>query len=398
MSLIARSILSVAAAAGALFGLANAQAIARDGLTAEDAAIGLPLPAIFFNLNGDQAGEDGSQSAARVATAATAREMLLKSPLDAFALWKRAEEVETVSPEQAAKLATLSGQITRRHFPSAAWLLESSVASGSVEGVLAQYDVLLTIWPAIGQRLLPQLISVAAEEPVILDMLLQMSPRPWYPAFLKTAAAMDGERFITHLNRYARSQPAEGRITAYSSYLAQLVDAGNVDGARRYIVGVIEVPDELLSDLQPSAITTDSRWGKVAWTPTRSPNASALLDRDGKTVDIEIGPDSAATVLSRTTLFKPGSYRLITAVTTDPMEETPRLTWTLSCPAKDQPMRRVQVASGGIEAKSSSGQTVDLAIPAGCDVQNWAIKALAGPGQATKRVRLTEFRMAGLEG
>lgn len=391
-----RTLIAVGAIGGSAFAAAVANQVATQGLLAEQTAIGLPLPpelAGVATVNGA-----GMETAQLTDTSGTAQEKLLRSPLYPHALWERALELEPSNPSQANQLVSLAGKVTRRHFPSAVWLLEKHVAEGSVSGTLTQYDVLLSLVPALGQRLFGQLAVVGGEVPEVKDGLLSMTARPWFGGFLNTAAQNDGELYLPHMARYAQALPPEERVRVYGSYLSGMIAGGKIEAARRYALKDADVPDALVTALDPTPETTDNRWGRLAWTMANSPKATASLSEDGKAVDVLIQPDSSAQIMARTTLFPRGSYRLEYTTQLDRGTEAPVLVWELTCLGTGEPKTRTRVGMGTITTDPSRQRPVDLVIPERCQIQQWTVRALADAGQTPKSLRLDRFRLVASKG
>lgn len=386
--MIARAMVALLALVAAGYAVWRAPNIARAGLASEEAALGYPLPLAILGIPVNDLSKAGTAKGLEDKEASA---LLLASPLDANAIWKRGQEVEPKHPEQAIKLAALAGKMTRRHFPSTAWLLEEAAREGSVDGTLTQYDILLTLWPELGQRLYPQLAYVGGGDESVRNYLLRLYERPWYRGFLSSAAQTNGRQFLPHLSRFVQTLKPDDRPAAYGVYLTTMLAAGDVAAVRNYALREADVPDALVNQLQPGVDNTDSRWGRVAWRLTQTPNAVAELAADGKTVEIEVAADSAAPMMTRTTLFKPGTYRIDISLGVDPMAEAPRLSWTLLCERAGDPKSRQRVELGDLDTNRSTERLDEVVIPSGCDLQEWSVRAIAGEGQSSKRVRVLAF-------
>jgi hypothetical protein len=389
-----RTLIAIGAIGGGVFATTVASRVATQGQLAEQTAIGVPLPAeLAAGANGA-----GLAAAPLVDTAGNAQEKLLRSPLYPHAIWERAVALERSNPSQANQLVSLAAKVTRRHFPSAVWLLEKHVAEGSVSGTLTQYDVLLTLVPALGQRLFGQLAIVGGEVPEVKEGLLSMTARPWFGGFLNTAAKTNGELYLPHMARYAQTLPADERTRVYGSYLSGMLAGGAFEAVRRYALRAADVPDALVTALDPTPETTDIRWGRLSWTMASSPKATASLSDHGKAVDVLIQPDSSAQIMARTTLFPKGSYRLEYATELDRGTEAPVLVWELNCVMPSEPGARTRIGMGTITTDPSRQRTVDLVIPDRCPIQQWTVRALADAGQTPKSLRLDRFSLVAHKG
>jgi hypothetical protein len=298
-------------------------------------------------------------------------EQLRESAISANAIWARAVEIEARAPDRAATLVGLASRMTRRHFPSQAWLLEQAVERGSIRDVLAQYDVLITIWPNVTPKLVERLVLVARDEPEIAQALLAFSNRPWFGAFLKEAARQDGALFTPHLQRYVSELSADERIPVYAAYLSTLLSTGQSKTAVALALADRAIPDELVTSFPPSARTVDTRWGELAWRLAATPDATAMLSGDGRRVELTVTADVTAILLERTTVRAPGGYRLLMAFELEPMTASPLLALSIRCNGE-----KLAVVRETINPDRHASIDIPVVLPPGCQSQRWTIRAI----------------------
>ena len=376
--------IAMLASAAALVGVWRADHVAVEARRAEQATLGLPLlPEIAAAFGIDTAGE---AAGGIPASERSSSEQLQESAITANAIWARAVEIEARAPDRAATLVGLASRMTRRHFPSQAWLLEQAVERGSIRDVLAQYDVLMTIWPNVAPKLVERLVLVARDEPKIVQALLTFSQRPWFGTFLVEAARQDGRLFIPHLQRHVSQLPADARIPAYAAYLSALVSTGQIKTSVALVLADRAIPDELVASFPPSARTVDTRWGELAWRLAATPDATAVLTGDGQRVELDMAADVTTTLLERTTVLPPGAYRLSMAFELEPMTAAPLLSLSMTCSGETPVTFR-----GTINPERRASADSRVVLPAGCLSQRWAIRGIAGTSPQSS---VTVYRIA----
>jgi hypothetical protein len=113
---------------------------------------------------------------------------------------------------------------------------------------------------------------------------------------------------------------------------------------------------------------------------------------------LRLAPDEQVMFLQRTTLFKPGRYRLGFAVGAGGIGELPELGLDIACLIGPNRAGTTPVAAFRMRAPKVRSYVVALDVPKDCPGQTWRWSATAGGSQLPSSVRLGPLTLDLLDG
>jgi tetratricopeptide (TPR) repeat protein len=89
--------------------------------------------------------------------------------------------------EQSGRLMRLSARTSRRDLSAQLWLVENAIAANDVAGALRHYDQALTVFPRVGELLLPILTTATEDQDISNNLAGILIKRPlWRREFMST--------------------------------------------------------------------------------------------------------------------------------------------------------------------------------------------------------------------
>lgn len=295
-----------------------------------------------------------------------ARAYLVEEPLSSDALWMISTSQK--AHQRPATLA-LAERVSRRAAYTQFALFLAHSEDNDLAATMKHLDRLLTVFPDMGTAALAKLAASTAS-PDMRAALRPMAKRPWFGAFLLQAVenAPDGNslfQLLDETNALAGT-PSPGLVPAI---LQRLVRDGQISEAATLAERHAGLSAATRSQFGLTTATTTAEARPLTWSLASDESANMVL-KSANIAALTIEPGRSATLLSRVTMLRPGTYQLsMTAALSDPRAA---LRWELSCLSGTGESAGLSQSVPATAEKA--GFSMQLQIDASCPAQRWTLK------------------------
>ena len=318
-----------------------------------------------------------------IAQAAVA--LLRQTPLNSSALRKLAITQSLHQPAAWQSLVALAEQVSRRDLTSELLLIDAAAQQGNVASALRHYDHVLSAYPAAKNRLFPLLASELAE-PEFRAALVPLASRPWLRDFVVNAVDYDVAPaylmdFYSDLSgKVPLPELQAGALRIVKWLLANHRSAFWGDYADR----MPGIAPHAFDQLGFTPITLDPRFAPLTWQFFQSD--AIETEQNGQKLTIRVGPENGGLAAMRLTWFKPGTFAFGQSVAFFANSPRAQLEWQVTCLDSVSPPLLQQV----LPLENAGGPIVaPVTVPDGCPVQEWHLRASAGPSQSPSLAQIS---------
>lgn len=339
-------------------------------------------------------GPDAVEPAVVRAVDAAARAALAAEPLNPMAVRQYALAQQLQMRGDYRQTLALAEQLSRRDAPTQVALLRLASNAGDYQGFVDHFDRLVSANPRSGASLYAAMGQSLAD-PRLRQELTRLSARPWFTGFLIAISR----------NREVDPAPVaafltEGRVRlddraapAVTALVGRLLQQDDYAGARAVALTSGKTTQGALDDFALRARNADPAFAPLTWRIFATRVVDARFGEES-TLDVELQPDSAATIADRVTHLPPGGYALTWTTANTSAAMGTQIQWRMACGAGD---RAPQVWLGDSEIRANSQpDRAAVTIPANCPVQRWRLTASSAAQQAPAAfaIRDAELRRA----
>ena len=327
----------------------------------------------------------GGSSAVRIA----AMRVLRASPLNGMALAQIGFVAETDQSGTGAKLLLLAERVSRRDSLTQLLLIDQASRAGDIQATLAHYDRAISVHPATSAQLLP-ILARAIDDPGIRAGLARLTTRPWFSAFVLSAAGHDADatQMVVLLDEL-QGRLAPNKIQEISTHLLPRLVAGEeYDSARALTRSMPGVDPRVIDQIGFTAATLDPRIVPLGW---RLGSDDAIeAEVQGEALVVSVAPERTVLAAERVTLLAPGDYVLTERVAYDAAAPRAGLEWQISCLPAQQILMQTTLPVSQMMAVNSNRVT----IPANCPAQSWKLRVFGEVSQLAAKASLTILSLA----
>ncbi len=269
----------------------------------------------------------------------------------------------------ARRLLAYAQMLSRRNATTNLWSIEDAVGRGDVAEALRWYDIALRTKPEMSEALYP-VLAKASLDPLIRKALVHrlVGNPPWLDSYVVYAVGQkDDLQSTTALFTDLHARGVTIPVSAQTSLVNLLLDAGNIDQAWRFYTAI-----------RPGAIRTRARNPGFTvmletptafdWTTLSDNSIAATIQRTryGGTFEFSAPASIGGPVLQQVQLLPAGTYRL-TGHSVGIVQDARALPyWIFTCRSDGRELGRVTVPNSAQAGGVFAGT---LTVPENCPVQ-----------------------------
>lgn len=333
--------------------------------------------------------EMSAQEAAGIS--ADARSVLRTDPVNADALYALGMVAERSSDGAGLPLFLLAERLSRRQILNQLALESAFSAQGDMAGAVARIDRIVTVGPDVAWSIFSS-ITPALPDQTVRAAFASYAGRPWYADLVRAAVAngVDADTVLSLLRSGEHTIDPGKRSTILATLIRREASDRDFGLVKRLADGLPPGQRRAVTDFAFSTASSDPRLSVLGWVLSNDATVTTTIGNDAN-LSVAVSGEQIQAVALRTTLLAPGKYILTQTISHEPSSQRARLIWDLTCAATPDVQVWHQPMPDRDEEKASF-QSV-IAIPAGCDAQNWRLTALGEPGQDLSTVRVGKVRL-----
>lgn len=318
-----------------------------------------------------------------------AMRVLRASPLNGMALAQIGFVAETDQSGAGAKLLRLAERVSRRDSLTQLLLIDQASRAGDIQATLAHYDRAISVHPATSAQLFP-ILARAIDDPGIRAGLARLTPRPWFSAFILSAAGHDADATqVVVLLDELQGRLAPNKVQEISTHLLpRLVAGAKYDTARALARQMPGIDPDVIDQIGFATATLDPRIVPLGWRLGSDDAIEAEVEGDALVVGVE--PERTALAAERVTLLAAGDYVLTERVAYDAAAPRAGLEWQISC----LPEQRILMQTALPASQALAVYSNRLSIPANCPAQSWKLRVYGEVSQLAAKASLTILSLA----
>ena len=324
-----------------------------------------------------------------------ARASLERLPLNASLLsFYGMREASIGKPELANALMASADTISRRDAFSQLWMIEQKSSADDVKGVIAHYNALLSVHPAMQSTFLPVLVSAVNYPEVRAAIRPYLNPETkWSAPFLDMASQRaEVGQYRELVEPIASRLKGDGYSASNARIIHRMLQSGLAGDAWR-LFSLVAPNFDLVAfrTFAPGGPNLDPKWQPLSWTLSQSDDISASVDTDG-TIDVTVAPTARGLIASRDVAVASSStyvlghrsmYELGSALAS--------LHWSVYCLAQNGP----QLIVDRFVPANTNTKLVQLSVevPQSCNLVRVELSALGPEGQLSSTVKINDLTL-----
>jgi hypothetical protein len=328
--------------------------------------------------------------------AESARASLVHRPLNASLLsFYGMREASIGKPELANALMASADTISRRDAFSQLWMIEQKSSADDVKGVIAHYNALLSVHPAMQPTFLPVLVSAVAYPEVRAAIRPYLNPETrWSAPFLDMASQRaEVGQYQDLVAPIASRLRGDVYVASNARIIYRMLQSGLAgDAWRLFSLVSPNVDVDAFRAFAPGGANLDPKWQQLSWTLGQSDDISASVDTDG-TFDVTVAPIARGIIASRdVAVISSSTYVLGHRSIYEAGSARASLRWNAYCVAENGPQLIVDRFVPGTANSKLVQLSVD--VPQNCNLVRVELSALGSEGQLSTTVKITDLTLS----
>ena len=328
--------------------------------------------------------------------AEAARASLVHHPLNASLLsFYGMREASIGKPELANALMASADTISRRDAFSQLWMIEQKSSADDVKGVIAHYNALLSVHPAMQSTFLPVLVSAVAYPEVRAAIRPYLNPETkWSAPFLDLASQrVEVSHYRDLVEPIASRLRVDGYTASNARIIYRMLQSGLArDAWRLFSLVSPNVDVDAFRTFAPGGANLDLKWKPLSWTLGQSDDISASVDVDG-TFDVTVAPIARGIIASRdVAVISSSTYILGHRSIYEAGSPRASLRWSAYCVAENDPQLIVDRFVPGTANSKLVQLSVD--VTQNCNLVRVELSALGSEGQLSSTIKITDLTLS----
>jgi hypothetical protein len=325
-----------------------------------------------------------------------ARASLVRRPLNTSLLsFYGLREASIDKSGRANALMASADAVSRRDAFSQLWMIEQKSSVDDVKGVIAHYNALLSVHPAMQSTFLPVLVSAVAYPEVRAAIRPYLNPETkWSAPFLDLASQrVEVGQYRDLVEPIASRLRGDGYSASNARIIHRMLQSGLAgDAWRLFSLVAPDVDVAAFRTFAPSGANLDPKWQPLSWTLGQSDDISASVDTDG-TFNVTVAPIARGIIASRdVAVISSSTYILGHRSIYEAGSSRASLRWNAYCVAENGPQLIVDRFVPGTANSKLVQLSVD--VPQNCNLVRVELSALGSEGQLSSTVKITDLTLS----
>jgi hypothetical protein len=322
-----------------------------------------------------------------------ARASLVSRPLNANLLSFYGLRAASIGEQGlASALMASADAVSRRDAFSQLWMIEKKSSADDVNGVVAHYNALLSVYPAMQATFLPVLVSAIAYPEVRDAIRPYLTPDTrWSAPFLDIASqGAEVDQYQDLVEPVASRLGGDGYNVSNARIIQRMLQSGLVgDAWKLFSLVAPNVDVAAFRAFAPVGANLDPKWQPLSWVLGQSDDISASVDGGGA-IDVVVAPTARGLIASRDVAVTSSStYVLGHRLMYEPVSALASLRWSVYCVAQNGP----QLIVARFVPANANTKLVQLSVevPQSCNLVSVELSALGPEGQLSSMVKITDL-------
>ena len=294
----------------------------------------------------------------------------------------------------ANALMASADTVSRRDAFSQLWMIEQKSAADEVKSVVAHYNALLSVHPAMQATFLPVLVSAVAYPEVRAAIRPYLNPETrWGAPFLDLASQrVDVDQYLDLVEPIASRLRGDGYAVSNARMIYRLVQSGLAgDAWKLFSLVAPNVDVAAFRAFAPSSANLDPKWLPLSWTLGQSDDISASINGGGA-IDVTVAPTARGLIASRDVSVIPSStYVLGHRSIYQPGVPRASLRWSAYCIAQNGPRPIVDRFVPAV-ANSKLVQ-LSVKVPGNCNLVRIELSTLGSEEQLSSMFKIYDLTL-----